>query len=139
MKYTPELTSQLVQAYKEGKTPEVLSALFTLQEGEEVPTRSIIAKLSSLGVYKKKEYLTKRGETPIKKEEYIERIAKLLDVNAEILESLEKVNKSVLALIEKRLTIDPYEDRQRSMAPLVQAPINYFYGSTDINPPKGVY
>ena len=107
MKYTPELTSQLVQAYKEGKTPEVLSALFTLQEGEEVPTRSIIAKLSSLGVYKKKEYLTKRGETPIKKEEYIERIAKLLDVNAEILESLEKVNKSVLQLIERKLLTVP--------------------------------
>ena len=107
MKYTPELTSQLVAAYKEGNTPEALSALFTLQEGEEVPTRSIIAKLSSLGVYKKKEYLTKRGETPIKKEEYIERIAKLLDVNAEILESLEKVNKSVLQLIERKLLTVP--------------------------------
>lgn len=103
MKYTPELTSQLLDAYKTGQTPEALSALFTLQEGEEVPVRSIIAKLSSLGVYKKKEYLTKRGELPIKKEEYIERIANLLDVNAEILESLEKVNKSVLALIERRL------------------------------------
>lgn len=103
MKYTPELTSQLLDAYKTGQTPEALSAMFTLQEGEEVPVRSIIAKLSSLGVYKKKEYLTKRGELPIKKEEYIERIAVLLDVNAEILESLEKVNKSVLALIERRL------------------------------------
>jgi transcription initiation factor TFIIIB Brf1 subunit/transcription initiation factor TFIIB len=107
MKYTPELTLQLVAAYKEGNTPEALSALFTLQEGEEVPTRSIIAKLSSLGVYKKKEYTTKRGETPVKKEEYIERIAKLLDVNAEILESLEKVNKSVLQLIERKLLLVP--------------------------------
>lgn len=103
MKYTPELTQQLLDAYKEGQSPEALSAMFTLQEGEEVPVRSIIAKLSSLGAYKKKEYLTKRGEVPIKKEEYIERIAHLLDVNAEILESLEKVNKSVLQLIEKRL------------------------------------
>lgn len=111
MKYTPELTSQLVQAYKAGNTPEALSALFTLQLGEEVPTRSIIAKLSSLGVYKKKEYLTKRGETPIKKEEYIERIAALLDVNAEILESLEKVNKSVLQLIERKLLTVPEPSR----------------------------
>ena len=107
MKYTPELTSQLVAAYKEGNKPEALSALFTLQQGEEVPTRSIIAKLSSLGVYKKKEYVTKRGETPVKKEEYIERIAALLDVNAEILESLEKVNKSVLQLIERKLLLVP--------------------------------
>jgi len=107
MKYTPELTTQLVAAYREGNTPEALSALFTLQQGEEVPTRSIIAKLSSLGVYKKKEYTTKRGETPVKKEEYIERIAALLDVNAEILESLEKVNKSVLQLIERKLLLVP--------------------------------
>ena len=109
MKYTPELTQQLLDAYQEGKTPEALSAMFTLQEGEEVPVRSIIAKLSSLGVYKKKEYLTKRGEIPIKKEEYIERIARLLDVNAEILESLEKVNKSVLQLIERKLQEIPDE------------------------------
>ena len=71
---------------------------------EVVPDRSVIAKLSSLGIYKKKEYLTKRGEIPIKKEEYNERIATLLDVNAEFLESLEKVNKAVLALIAKKLS-----------------------------------
>ncbi len=74
--------------------------------GQDVPQRSVIAKLASLGVYKKKEYLTKRGEVPVKKEEYISRIAKLLDVNAEILESLEKVNKNVLALLEKKLAPD---------------------------------
>jgi len=55
---------------------------------------------------KKKEYLTKRGEVPVKKDEYIERIARLLDVNSDMLESLEKVNKSVLALIERRLTLN---------------------------------
>ena len=139
MKYDKEITQKLISDYESGMTVKELSAMMTLSHGEPVPDRSIIAKLSSLGVYRKKEYLTKRGEIPIKKEEYIERIAKLLDVNAEILERLEKVNKSVLALIENRLTIDPYEDRQRQIAPLVQPPINYFYGSTDINPPKGVY
>ena len=80
-----------------------ISITLSLMCNEPVPDRSIIAKLSSLGVYKKKEYLTKRGEVPIKKEEYIDRIAKLLDVNAEFLESLEKVNKAVLALISTRL------------------------------------
>ena len=77
-----------------------------LAEGLGVPERSVIAKLSSLGVYKKKEYLTKRGEVPVKKDEYIERIAKLLQVNSDMLESLEKVNKSVLALIERKLTLN---------------------------------
>ena len=103
MKYTKEITDKLILDYQQGVEVKAIAAMLTLEHGEPVPERSIIAKLSSLGVYKKKEYLTKRGETPIKKEEYIERIAKLLDVNAEILESLEKVNKSVLALIETKL------------------------------------
>ena len=134
MKYDKEITQKLIADYESGKTVPELSAMMTLQHGEEVPQRSIIAKLSSLGVYRKKEYLTKRGEVPIKKEEYIERIAKLLDVNAEILESLEKVNKSVLALIEKKLTPDPYEDRQRSIALVAVPPVNYFYGGTGSMP-----
>lgn len=103
MKYTQEITNKLIADYQSGATVPAISALMTLEHGEPVPERSIIAKLSSLGVYKKKEYLTKRGEVPVKKEEYIERIAVLLDVSAEILESLEKVNKSVLALIERKL------------------------------------
>lgn len=103
MKYTPEITNKLVELYKSGLTVPEIASMLTLEYGEVIPGRSIIAKLSSLGVYNKKTYVTKRGETPIKKEEYIERIAALLDVNAEILESLEKVNKSVLALIENRL------------------------------------
>jgi len=98
MKYDHETTEKLKQDYLAG-TP-----VPTLALALGVPDRSVIAKLSSLGVYKKKEYLTKRGELPVKKEEYIERIAKLLDVNSDMLESLEKVNKSVLALIEKKLT-----------------------------------
>ena len=98
MKYDHETTEKLKQDYLAGvPVPDLAAAL-------GVPDRSVIAKLSSLGVYKKKEYLTKRGEVPVKKEEYIERIAKLLQVNSDMLESLEKVNKSVLALIEKKLT-----------------------------------
>lgn len=98
MKYTKENTAQLIALYSLGSSPKELAVQF------EAPERSIIAKLSSLGVYKRKEYLTKRGEPPVKKEEYIERIAVLLDVNSEILESLEKVNKSVLQLLAQRLT-----------------------------------
>ena len=70
----------------------------------DVPTRSIIAKLSSLGVYKRKEYVNKQGEPPIKKEVYVESIARLLGCNLETLESLEKVNKNVLKLLEASLT-----------------------------------
>jgi hypothetical protein len=105
MKYTTEITKRITEEYQAGKSVAEISAGL-LADGtskEAVPERSLIAKLSSVGVYKKKEYLTKRGEIPIKKEEYIERIALLLDVNAETLESLEKVNKGVLALLEQKL------------------------------------
>ena len=103
MKYTPEITKQITELYNSGKTAVEISELISTVD-EPVPERSIIAKLASIGVYKKKEYLTKRGETPVKKEEYIERIAALLDVNAEMLESLEKVNKAILALLERKLS-----------------------------------
>ncbi len=110
MKYTNELTKRISDEYTAGKTVAQLAEELSLELNEVVPERSLIAKLSSLGIYKKKEYLTKRGEVPVKKEEYIERIAVLLDVNAEMLESLEKVTKNVLALIATKLTPeDPAE------------------------------
>lgn len=126
MKYTQEITKHLIDQYNQGVEVAQIAAMMTLQHGEPIPERSIIAKLSSLGVYKKKQYVTKRGELPIKKEEHIARIAKLLDVNAEILESLEKVNKSVLQLLERRL-----QEPDRKEKPVqfnLNAP-NYFESS----------
>lgn len=98
MKYTTENVQKIVAAYNLGATPENLALEY------DVPVRSIIAKLASLGVYKRKEYVNKRGEKPIKKDEYIDRLAILLDVSPETLESLEKVNKNVLRLLEEVLT-----------------------------------
>lgn len=98
MKYTTENVQKIVAAYNLGATPENLALEY------DVPVRSIIAKLASLGVYKRKEYVNKRGEKPVKKGEYIDRLAILLDVSPETLESLEKVNKNVLRLLEEVLT-----------------------------------
>lgn len=100
MKYTKEICDRLVQDYTAGVP------VYDLAQQLELPERSIIAKLSSLGVYQKKSYVNKRGEIPVKKSEHIERIATLLDCDLELLESLEKVNKVVLRLIESRLS-DP--------------------------------
>ena len=97
MKYTNESTRQLIEDYQRGVTVQALA------NDLQVPERSIIAKLSSLGVYQKKQYLNKRGEVPTKKSEHIERIAQLLHCNLELLESLEKVNKQVLIMIETNL------------------------------------
>lgn len=100
MKYTPEVTTKLVADYQSGVSTEELAAQL------DVPVRSVIAKLSSLGVYQKKSYLNKRGEVPVKKEEYIDRLAVLLNVSIDRLESLEKVNKNVLKLLEDALIAD---------------------------------
>jgi hypothetical protein len=105
MKYTKEITDRIIAEYK-AKVPVKDIAI-----NIDVPERSVIAKLSSLGVYEKKTYTNKRGELPVKKSEHIERIAELLEVNSEVLESLEKVNKGVLKLIELKLTeVDPKLD-----------------------------
>jgi hypothetical protein len=98
MKYTKEICDRMVLDYTSG----VPAA--TIAQDLDVPERSVIAKLSSLGVYQKKSYLNKRGEVPVKKSEHIERIATLLDTNLELLESLEKVNKTVLVMIERALS-----------------------------------
>jgi len=100
MKYTKEMTDTLVADYKNGLTPAEIAAKLSVAE------RSVIAKLSAIGIYRRKEYRNKRGELPIKKEEYITRIAELLNVQVDLLESLEKANKNVLKLIEDALKKD---------------------------------
>jgi len=97
MKYTNDIVEKVVADYKGGRPVKEIALEL------DVPERSVIAKLSSLGVYKRKEYVTKRGEVPVKKEEYIKRISDLLDINLDLLESLEKVTKSALVLLEKRV------------------------------------
>ena len=98
MKYTKEITDKIVNDYNAN------IAVKSIADELRVPERSIIAKLSSMGLYKKQPYLNKRGEVPVKKFEMIERLAKLLEVPSDQLESLEKVNKNVLKLLETKLT-----------------------------------
>lgn len=97
MKYTPEIVEKLIADYEAGVDVKQIAAELDVVE------RSVIAKLSSLGVYKRKSYVNKRGEAPLKKEYYIERIAKMLDIHIELLESLEKTTKGALVLIEKQI------------------------------------
>ena len=104
MKYTQELNDKISAQYTSGMTASEIADLLSTEVGEQISERSVIAKLSHLGVYKKKEYLTKRGEVPIKKAEYIDMLAQTLEVDSESLESLEKVNKGVLQLLVNRLT-----------------------------------
>ena len=100
MKYTTEIINKITAEYT---ADPGLHTVARIAKELEVSDRSVIAKLSSLGCYKKKEYLNKRGEPPIKKEEYIERIGNLLDINIDLLESMEKVTKTALMLIAAKI------------------------------------
>jgi hypothetical protein len=91
--YTPEQTLKLVADYKAGvQVEEIAKAM-----GKSV--RSIVAKLSREGVYQKKEYTTKTGEAPVKKDEHADAIGKALNLSEGDTDSLAKANKRALAAI----------------------------------------
>ena len=104
MRYNAEMTLKIVEIYEAGNlsVPEIAEKL-SQEFNTEVPERSVISKLSNLGIYKKKRYLTKRGEVPISKATHIEYIAESLGVLPKELESLGKVNKRILALLASRV------------------------------------
>ena len=94
--YTTEVIAEISAIYTANPGLETVAAL---AKQLDVSPRSIISKLSSLGIYKKKEYLNKRGEPPIKKEIYIDGIAQMLGIEPQLLESMEKVTKIGLTQI----------------------------------------
>lgn len=68
-----------------------------------VSSRSIIGKLSKLGVYKKVPYTPKYAEKPISKEELVSDIAHCLDLDLEALSGLSSSKKPALLLLHDRL------------------------------------
>lgn len=103
--YTPEQTLKLVQDYQSGVTVEALAETL----GKSV--RSIVAKLSREGVYKKKEYVSKTGEKPVKKDAHADAIGAILRLSEPETESLTKANKTALRKIFEALANSkPIED-----------------------------
>ena len=95
--YTPEQTLKIVQDYKAGESVESIAAAM----GKTV--RSVIAKLSREGVYQKKEYKTKTGEKPVKKDTHADAIGAVLSLSEGEIESLTKANKTALVKIFQAL------------------------------------
>ena len=91
--YTAEQTIEIVTAYQAGETVEALAERFNKS------VRSIVAKLSREGVYKKKEYTTKTGEKVIKKDTHADAIGAILELPENDIESLTKANKNALKAI----------------------------------------
>ena len=91
--YTPEQTARMIADYQAGTSVEILAETL----GKTV--RSVVAKLSREKVYIAKEYKTKSGETPIKKDVHADFIGEMLGLTEADTESLTKANKVALAKI----------------------------------------
>ncbi len=97
MTYTPEMTQSLISLYKSDYS------FAEIAEQLGVPERSVIAKLSALGLYRRKPYQSKTGEPPVKKEVYVNRILDALGIDHLLGDSLEKCNKFILKAIADAL------------------------------------
>jgi len=91
--YSAEMVSAIKVAYTADPCKGTVEALAT-QYGKTV--RSIVAKLSREGVYKKAEYVTKNGEKPQRKNAHASAIGAILNLSDGEIVSLEKANKTVL-------------------------------------------
>lgn len=95
--YTNDEVDYLVEAYSGADDKQLV--IDEIAEKLSKSRRSIIGKLSRLGIYEKKVYLTKRGETPITKAELVHQLARKMDIPLEKLEGLDKAPKEVLKLL----------------------------------------
>jgi len=93
LNYSPEQTAKIVSDYQAGVTVDAIAAAM----GKSV--RSIVAKLSREKVYVAKEYKTKNGETPVKKDVHADFIGAALKLSENDIDSLTKANKSALRAI----------------------------------------
>jgi len=100
MNYTDEVADYMVMKYT--KNPSRIT-VNELAEELDKPIKSIIGKLSKLGVYRREIYKTKLGETPITKLELTYSIAEMLDLDPDHLIGLDKSPKPVLKLLESTL------------------------------------
>ena len=91
--YTPEQTAQIIADYQAGITVEAIA--LTLGKS----ARSIVAKLSREKVYQKKIYVSKTGETVVKKDEVSDYIGEALGLSEADVTSLTKANKTALKAI----------------------------------------
>ena len=94
--YTAEQTVELVAAYKASPTAETV-ATFAEKFGKTV--KSVVAKLSREGVYQKKEYVSKTGAKPVKKDELADVFQKTFSLTEAEADSLTKANKTALSKI----------------------------------------
>jgi hypothetical protein len=92
--YSQEMIDQITAAYKAEPTRATVDSL---ANEFDKSARSIISKLSSLGIYQKAERVTKRGEPIVKKEVYVAKIQEALGAEFASLEKMTKGDLEALA------------------------------------------
>lgn len=102
--YTPEMEQVLSEVYD----PQADEATRSKQIDEIVTKvgrnrRSVIAKLSRMGIYVPKEYKNKRGEKPVSKAVYVAAIAAECGKTEDQFDSLAKATKPVLVAVYAEL------------------------------------
>ena len=97
--YSDEMVARISDAYSADPTRETVDALAAELDR---PVRSIISKLSAIGIYQKAEKVTKAGKPIVKKEEYVAQIEDALNTE---LPSMEKMTKADLERLVKILTV----------------------------------
>ena len=95
--YTPEQTASMLADYAGGVTVEAIA------ESMGKTVRSVVAKLSREGVYKRKEYVSKTGERPVRKDATADEIGKIAGLSEGEVDSLTKANKTALVKILAKL------------------------------------
>ena len=95
--YTPEQTAQIISDYQSGVSVE------SIADNLGKTVRSVVAKLSREKVYIAKEYKTKNGLSPIKKDVHADAIGAILRLPENDIESLTKANKNALKTIFEAL------------------------------------
>jgi len=91
--YTPEQTAKIIADYQAGVAVDQIAVAL----GKSV--RSIVAKLSREKVYVAKQYVSKTGERPVKKDVTADAIGAILRLSENDIESLTKANKTALKAI----------------------------------------
>ena len=98
--YPAEMVERMVEVYTSAESDadraEAVKALAT-ETGKTV--RSITAKLSSLGVYRKAEKVTKTGAKVETKAEIVGEIASALDLDTDAVASLANASKAALTAL----------------------------------------
>ena len=105
VKYTPEMIETMTEMYTSalGDT-ERKEMVVSISDKLGKTVNSVRAKLSKLGVYIKPKATTKSGAVVVRKAELVTNIATLLNVDEDLLGSLEKATKFSLEAAIKGLT-----------------------------------